>query len=201
MSDLKLYDVVPEWSPERKEAYVLYRDFGPDRSYAAVAQALGKSKTLIDRWGGEDKWQIRVAAWDAEQDRQRQEAAQEEARRLAKKHARAIEDTITVLMQPAMRLAAMIEEGDESLTKDTDPITLANLAAQAGKQLPALVQASRLVHGQSTDNVAVKSDHRVAIEGADVNTLDAYLVGVDDGAQHLLEAGEDDEIIDADVVS
>lgn len=186
-----LYDVVPEWSPERKEAFALYRDFGADRSLRAVASALQKSETLIGRWSGEDQWTIRCAAWDAECDRRKQEATQQELERLAKKHARAIESTITVLMQPAIKLADAIENGNERFLEDLDPITLANLAAQAGKQLPALVQASRLVHGTSTENVAVKSEHRMKVDNASVDELDAYLLGHDDGAQSLIEKGED----------
>ena len=188
MNERPLYDFVPEWSPERKEAFAMYRDFGPDRSLRAVGQALGKSSELIERWSSQDGWRVRVAAWDAECDRQRQEAAKAERERLAKKHARAIESTITVLMQPAVKLADAIENGDQEFLKDLDPITLANLAAQAGKQLPALVQASRLVHGSSTSNVDVKSDHRIKIENASPTELDAYLLGVEDGSPKLLEA-------------
>lgn len=195
MSERALYDIDPEWSPPRKEAFAMYRDMGTDRSLRAVGQRLGKTTVLIEGWSSNDGWVARCAAFDAEQDRQRQAAAQEERRRLAKKHARAIEATITVLMQPAVTLAQKIENGDHSL-EDLDPITLANLTAQAGKQLPTLVQASRLIHGESTENVAVKSEHRVAIEGATPAALDSYLAGVDDGSQALLDPAP----VDADVI-
>lgn len=187
MADRKLYDVEPQWSEERKEAFSMYRDFGVDRSIRAVAEVLSKSETLIGRWSSEDAWRLRVAAWDAEQDRIAQEAMQEERRRLSRKHARAIESTLTVLMQPAIKLADQIENGDLRMLEDEDPIMLANLAAQAGKQLPALVQASRLVHGFSTQNVAVTSEHRVKIEGASPDELDAYLLGYDDGAANVID--------------
>lgn len=187
MADRKLYDVEPQWSPERKEAFAMYRDFGVDRSIRAVAEVLAKSETLIGRWSSEDAWRLRVAAWDAEQDRIAQEAMQEERRRLSRKHARAIESTLTVLMQPAIKLADQIENGDLKMLEDEDPIMLANLAAQAGKQLPALVQASRLVHGFSTQNVAVTAEHRVKIEGASPEELDAYLLGYDDGAANVID--------------
>lgn len=191
MTERPLYDVVPEWSPERKEAFALYRDFGAERSLRAVAQQLGKSAELIERWSRQDGWRVRVAAWDAECDRVKQEAAREELERLARKHARAIESTITVLMQPAVKLADQIENEGEQFLADLTPIELANLAAIAGKQLPALVQASRLIHGKSTENIDVKSEHRVKIESATPDELDAYLLGVDDGSQKLLEQGND----------
>lgn len=198
MADRKLYDVEPQWSPERKEAFALYRDFGASRSLNAVGQALGKSTALIERWSTEDGWRLRVAAWDAEQDKIAQEAAQEERRRLSKKHARAIESTLTVLMQPAIKLADQIENGDLRMLEDSDPVLLANLAAQAGKQLPALVQASRLVHGFSTSNVAVTSEHRAKIEGATPDELDSYLLGYDDGAETVIERKELPERVDSE---
>lgn len=187
MTDRPLYDVVPEWSPERKEAFVMYRDMGNDRSLRGVGQALGKSTALIERWSREDGWLLRVASWDAEQDRIRQKAAKEELERITKKHARALESTITVLMQPAIKLADEIEQnGGAEFLNEADSITLANLAAQVSKQLPALVQASRLVHGVSTQNVEVKSDTRVRIEGASPDELDSYLTNYDDGSDGIL---------------
>lgn len=185
--DRKPYDVDPSWSAERAEAFVMYRDMGVDRNLRGVAQRLDKSLTLIGRWSSADQWPMRVAAWDADQDRIRQEAARKELERVTKKHARAIESTITVLMQPAMKLADMIENGDQRLLEDVDPITLANLTAQAGKQLPALVQASRLVHGVSTQNIEAKTDTRVRIEGASPDQLDAMLTSYDDGTTELLD--------------
>lgn len=187
VAERKLYDVEPQWSPERKEAFGLYRDFGPSRSLRAVGEVLGKSSELIERWSSEDGWRLRVAQWDADQDRIAQEAQQEERARIAKKHARAIESTITVLMQPAIKLADQIERGDLGMLEDADPIMLANLTAQAGKQIPALVQASRLVHGFSTSNVAVTAEHRVKIEGASPEELDSYLLGYDDGVSSAID--------------
>jgi len=54
---------------KRFAAFVRYRDMGPDRSLAKVAQALGKSTTLIERWSAQDSWVQRVGTWDEEQDR------------------------------------------------------------------------------------------------------------------------------------
>jgi hypothetical protein len=211
LSDQKLYDVDPEWSPERKEAFGMYRDMGAERNLRGVAQALNKSATLIARWSTEDKWRIRVAAWDAEQDRQAQQAAIDERKRIAKKHASALEDTITVLMQPGMKLADKINEEGADFLNDADPIMLANLAAAAGKQLPALIQASRLVHGFSTANVDVHDVRAREIEGASPDELDAYLLGHDDGADEIIASDptlqlpskssgdEDDDVIDGTV--
>jgi len=54
---------------KRFEAFAKYRDMGPERSLAKVAQALGKTTSLMERWSAEDSWVHRVTAWDEEQDR------------------------------------------------------------------------------------------------------------------------------------
>ncbi len=51
------------------EAFVIYRDMGPERSLAKVARQLGKSTTLVEKWSARDHWVNRVTAWEAEQDR------------------------------------------------------------------------------------------------------------------------------------
>ena len=51
------------------EAFTVYRDMGADRSYVKVSQKLGKSRTIIDRWGRTHGWAVRIEAWTAEQDR------------------------------------------------------------------------------------------------------------------------------------
>ncbi len=186
--DRKLYDVDPKWSPERKEAFAMYRDFGAARSLRAVAQSLQKSEGLINRWSQEDKWIIRASAWDSEQDRQAQQAAIDERKRIAAKHANALEATITVLMQPGMKLADQINEHGSKFLDEASTTELANLTHAASKALPGLIQASRLVHGFSTANVEVKDDRARQIEGASPEELDAYLIGHDDGADEVLEA-------------
>jgi hypothetical protein len=54
------------------KAFLQYRDQGEGRSYARVGQELGKSKTLIERWGKQWDWQHRVYAWERDQELERQ---------------------------------------------------------------------------------------------------------------------------------
>jgi hypothetical protein len=53
-------------------AFLRYRDQGEGRSYARVGQELGKSKTLIERWGKQWDWQHRVYVWESDQELERQ---------------------------------------------------------------------------------------------------------------------------------
>ena len=56
-------------SAQAFEGFALYRDMGAERSLAKVAQKLGKSKALMERWSVRWQWGQRAEAWDAEFDR------------------------------------------------------------------------------------------------------------------------------------
>lgn len=73
--------------PKPWEAFVLYRDMGPQRSVRKVAKELNKSDTLIGRWSSDWNWVNRAAAWDVEQDRQNRIAQNEEIKKMRKRHA------------------------------------------------------------------------------------------------------------------
>lgn len=63
------WERLPGESSQAFEAFTAYRDMGVDRSLAKVAQQLGKSKALIERWSARDAWVLRVEQWECEQDR------------------------------------------------------------------------------------------------------------------------------------
>lgn len=190
-TDVPLYDVVPEWSPERKEAFAMYRDMGAERSVRGAAQRLGKDASLIARWSSEDGWVMRCAAWDAYCDQQQQRAMIEERERVARMHASAIDSTIEVLMQAPLALAQKIRNGELKVDPDeNDAYTLTRATEAAAKVLPSLVNASRLVHGFSTANVDVKT---TGVEGKTPEELDFILSGFDDGSSDILELTEGDD--------
>lgn len=69
------------------EAFAIYRDMGPDRSYRKVSEQLGKSETLINRWGSTYTWIERAAAWDNELDKENQKEQRKEIAKMRKRHA------------------------------------------------------------------------------------------------------------------
>jgi len=52
-------------SPQAYDAFRTYMRMGVDRSTAAVAHELRKTKTIIDRWSGQNDWVKRVSAHDS----------------------------------------------------------------------------------------------------------------------------------------
>lgn len=65
MTVLHPWDYHPDESALAYAAFRAYRDIGPERSTALVADMAGKSKSLIQRWCTTHRWVERAAAWDA----------------------------------------------------------------------------------------------------------------------------------------
>src|SRR5438128_3921967 len=68
-------------------AFLAYQDLEDERSYAKVAEKLGKSETLISRWGSKYHWQGRVAAFDSYVEQRRLERNVRERLQMADRHA------------------------------------------------------------------------------------------------------------------
>ena len=64
----ELWEMQDTDTPKSWEAFVVYRDM-EKRSLAKVAEKLGKSNALIERWSQKHNWQERVRAWDDEKDK------------------------------------------------------------------------------------------------------------------------------------
>lgn len=184
--DRPLYDVDPEWSPERKEAFGLYRDMGPERNLRGVAQVLHKSLTLLGRWSTEDGWVRRVAAWDVYQDKMRQKEAAAARLEVSRRHAESLDTTLKVITQPALELARRLDAGELNLSDMTNA-QLLEASTIIGRVMPRIVVASRLVHGMSTEQIDDKTDQQKMIENATPEELDEFLAPVDTGDAGIVE--------------
>lgn len=98
-------------STKRFEAFQKFRDM-PNRSISEVARELSKSRQLIQRWAGEQKWHERVAAWDAEQDRIARQAQIDEIKKMRKRHA----DLATAMLVKAAKALKQIPEDEIKAT-------------------------------------------------------------------------------------
>lgn len=99
--------------PKPFEAFCLYRDMGKDRSYRKVAAQLGKSETIISRWGSKYRWMDRVSAWEAEIDRQ---ANQIHMKDIAAMRARQAKQALA-LQKKGFGLLKSIEDGGAKLSE------------------------------------------------------------------------------------
>ena len=120
---IRPWDRQPGETSKAYAAFVAYRDLGGERSYAKVARQLGKSTTLLDRWGRQNDWQSRTAAWDSMPGRAVQEAYEERAARIAEQHDRI-----------ATKLLAKLETKVDLLPEGADPSMRFSTALGAARQ-------------------------------------------------------------------
>lgn len=64
MADTPIWKRLATDTDKSFEAFTLYRGMGANRSLEKVAEKLGKSGGLIERWSSEQRWKERVAAYD-----------------------------------------------------------------------------------------------------------------------------------------
>src|SRR4051812_24743013 len=100
----------PAW-----EAFVAYRDAGPERSIRSVAQTLDKSASLLGRWSAEHDWLSRAAAWDRHQDDVRRRGHEEAVEQVARRHAEALADQLDILSRPSRELMRRLESDPDAL--------------------------------------------------------------------------------------
>lgn len=103
----ELWERQPEETSKPFEAFCVYRDLGPGRSLAQVAEKLKKSGTLIGRWSGAYDWVKRATAWDAEQDRIARKSQLDEIVKMRKRHAKLASD---MLLKAAKALETLPDE-------------------------------------------------------------------------------------------
>lgn len=121
--EIRPWDRQPGETSKAYAAFVAYRDLGGERSYAKVARQLGKSTTLLDRWGRQNDWQSRTAAWDSMPARKTEEAYGEMAARIASQHDRI-----------ATKLLAKLETNVDLLPEGADPSMRFSTALGAARQ-------------------------------------------------------------------
>lgn len=84
-------------TPMAYAAFKEYLDQGADRSTAHVARALGKSKTIMDRWSSRHEWVSRSRAFDSIPAMATAEAYADVARDIAEQHRKLADKLMTKL--------------------------------------------------------------------------------------------------------
>lgn len=110
-------------------AFQVYIAQGSDRSYANVAEAMGKSRTWIEQWGKKHEWVPRAAAWDSIPVKAAAEAYSQRAARIAEQHDRV-----------ATKLLAKLEANLDKMPEGKDPEvkwSTAHMAAHRGHSFAA----------------------------------------------------------------
>ena len=131
---VELWERQPGEGEKPWEAFVTYRDMGGKRSNRLVAEKLGKSETIINRWSSQWNWVDRLAAWSNEQDRIIRESQIAEIAEMRKRHAE-----LAVAMIEKAKAALELMEPEE-----LSAVTLA-------KFVDAAVKIERLSRGDTSE--------------------------------------------------
>ena len=133
----------PDESAKAFEAFVTYRDMGPDRSIQRVARECTKSVSLIKRWSRERGWTERIRAWD----NNLTEAARKKARKEVEDMQRRHIDIGRYMQSKAVR--ALDKMPEESITP-RDATTLAKLGIEVERM--ARTETSERTEGKARDS-------------------------------------------------
>lgn len=167
------------------EAFRTYLEMGPARSTAKVARALGKSKTLMDRWSKKHRWQVRVREFEAEATRQVDDAHLDAIAKRSRRQAEIAqlhgEASLTVAREVLRRLA----DPDQARValQGMDVADLLRVEATLGRMHNRAVLTERLALGLTTDQPGEALPRSAAEENArrmSDQELDQALSGVDE---------------------
>ena len=142
-SDVKPWERQEGESAKAFEAFTIYAGLGADRSLRAVAQQLGKSKTLMDRWSSTYGWVARAAEYDADLQRKAHAEAVKKARKMNDRHIgialkmqeKALEVLVSMLRE-ATKLeresrAEIVRETEHKIEAENKESTLVDVIAEA----------------------------------------------------------------------
>ena len=129
------------------EAFVCYRDMGPDRSQEKVAEKLGKSTQLMSRWSSRWNWVERAGMWDEELDRRNREEQIKARKDMAERHIREAQ-----LFQ--QKVLERLREINPSELSPKDMATWFDIA----------VKVERLSRGEATENMKQDVNGQVEVK-------------------------------------
>jgi hypothetical protein len=170
----------PEESDQAWEAFRTYRDLplenGPDgsppkavRSNRETARRIRKQRSLCDKWAIRYDWKARVAAYDADIDRDRRSALRAQAINAVKQHAQIAGGLLGVIAMPLRAIMKpqvlvdpsgnpLVNEDGEVLTRDRaleleslPTAQLALLLRTLATMLPTAVQAQMQALGNPNE--------------------------------------------------
>jgi hypothetical protein len=134
---IEAWDRIGGESSRAFELFAYYRDEGLNRSLRKTAEAFNVSTRLLEKMSSRHSWQMRVRAWDREQDRQRQLDNRVAQRVMADRHAA----LATLAQQKALERLQALKPNELTPT-------------EAMRLLEMGVRIERLSRGVPTEHVA-----------------------------------------------
>ncbi len=154
--------VIANWGQLQDEgdkayaSFCVYRNMGVKRSLRKCAREVGKGRTQIERWSTRHKWQVRVAAWDLEQQDLRREARLCAVQEMEERHGKLAR---ALLGRVAAQLGSQVKGRCKTCGRSPTELT----GPQISSALKAGVEVERLALGQSTAGAAVITQNTVNV--------------------------------------
>lgn len=214
-----LPDIIPRLAGESAqafEAFCVYAQMGADRSLVAVAQKVGKSRALMDRWSTRYHWVRRVRQFDALVAAAAQasyleasaaiakahagEASDVRARALARLRAVPLDDISAAVALKLWVEAIRIERLSLGLPTDSTHAT-ANVQSQATVNANVSLEAERdetvalMVHNPRARELATQLFDELILGYADGDGED----GVEDDRDNPNDINDTDDELDSDI--
>lgn len=172
-------DVLPElWKRQDGEgaqafqAFAEYRDMGAERSLAKVAQKLGKSKALMERWSSRWHWGVRVDAWDDEMDRQVREELAKGITEMRRNHVGIAKAMLVKSLQALKKIPA------EEMTS-RDIATMVDVAAKLERisrgEATERTEGKRTITGTVQASLGVQNIDFSGLTDGELEQLDGFL--------------------------
>lgn len=167
------------------EGFGIYRDLGPSRTLPRVAEALGKSMVLIQKWSTTWNWVARCSAWDDEADRLQRDRDLVERQKAIQK----MRDSHAQLGAAATQVAAsiLVKHADDPKNPNTNREAMAKASlSDAARLIQVGSTLERLSRGESTERIEIREAQRwvdtfteVALMYIPQDAQDAFLMDVD----------------------
>ena len=117
--------------------FQIYRDMNENRSFAKVAQTIGKSDTWVGRWGSKWGWVARARAYDEDLDRIRRHASTQ---------------AIIDMSARQARMGQLLQTRGLKRIADMDEAKIASLSVfEATRLIESGVRVERMARGEAVD--------------------------------------------------
>jgi hypothetical protein len=155
------FEQQPRESAKAFAAFNTYLNLGPERSLAAVAQKLRKSKTMLKRWSAKFDWVGRVDEHAAHLAKVERQATEGLAR---SKAAEWLQRQQALREREWSAQERCIEAAEEALRRFlTDPNRKASLG-EVSRLLDTASKLGRLSSGMATDHTETKAEMSVTLD-------------------------------------
>ena len=156
------------------DAFHFYFALGPERSYRAVAEHFGVSKTAVANLAERERWQNRV--WELE--KQAHDAVEKK-----------MTETLEQMSERHLKMLKLIQRKALETLKSMPLST----AVEAAKTLDASIKTERLVRGEPTDRSMLSVEDIIRKE------YERWMTTAESEEDKDVESEEDENALDTDI--